>query len=123
MAMTHAFDHLRELTRLGDAELRGRFGPHAIGVLVGCSRLLRARAIAGEALTPDSFVAEARQLNAEYVAGSRALAEAIGRSADAADQRDLVKARSVLCDFLASCRAPFYRDIATARLESLGSER
>jgi hypothetical protein len=30
-----------------------------------------------------------------------------------------VKARSVLHDFLASCSAPFYRDIATARLESL----
>jgi len=122
VAMTHAFDHLRELTRLDDAELRGRFGPHAIGVLVVCSRLLRAQPIASEALTPDSFVAEARQLNAEYVAGSRALGEAIGQSSDAAHQRDLIKARRILCDFLASCRAPFYRDIATARLESLGSE-
>jgi len=120
--MTHAFDHLRELTRLDDAELRRRFGPQAIGVLVVCSRLLRSQPIAGEALTPDSFVAEARQLDAEYVAGSRALGEAIGQFADAADHRDLVKARSVLHDFLASCSAPFYRDIATARLESLGSK-
>lgn len=120
--MTHAFDHLRELTQLEDAELRGRFGPQATSVLVVCSRLLRSRPIAREALTPDSFVAEARRLNEEYVAGSRALGEALAQSADAAGHKDLVKARSVLHDFLASSSAPFYRDIATAHLESLGSK-
>ena len=120
--MTHAFVHLRELTQLDDARLRHRFGPPAIRVLVECSRLLRPQPIAGEALTPESFTAEAKHLYAEYVAGSRALGEAIGKSADAANRSDLVAARSVLRDFLASCNAPFYRDIATARLESLGSK-
>jgi hypothetical protein len=118
--VTHAFEHLRELAQLDDTRLRQRFGPQAIGVLVVCSRLLRTQPIAGAALTPESFTAEARQLYAEYVAGSRALGEAVGQSADAVNRSDLVAARNVLCDFLASCNAPFYRGIATARLESLG---
>ena len=120
--MTHAFDHLHELVQLGDTALLRRFGPQAIGVLVVCSRLLRPQPIAGDALTPESFVAEARQLYAEYVAGSRALGEAMGQSADAAHRDDLVAARGVLQSFLASCSAPFYRGIATARLEFLDSK-
>jgi len=120
--MTHAFDHLHELAQLDDVALRQRFGPQAIGVLMVCSRLLRTQPISGEALTSESFTVEVRQLYGEYVAGSRALGEAIGQSADAAKRSDLVAARSVLHDFLASCRAPFYRGIATARLESLGNK-
>ena len=120
--MTHAFDHLHELAQLDDAALRQRFGPRAIGVLVVCSRLLRTQPIAGEALTPESFTAEVKRHYAEYVTGSRALGEAMGQAADAAKRSDLAAARSVLHDFLASCNAPFYREIATARLESLGSK-
>jgi len=120
--MTHAFDHLHELVQLDDAALRRRFGPQAIGLLTVCSRLLRPQAIAGEALTPGSFVAEARQLYAEYVAGSRALGEAMGQCTEAARRSDMVAARSALQSFLASSSAPFYRGIATARLESLGSK-
>ena len=120
--MTHAFEHLRELAQLDDELLRQRFGPPAIGVLVVCSRLLRSQPIAGAALTLESFTAEAKQLYAEYIAGSRALGKAMGQAADAANRRDLVAARSILRDYLASCNAPFYRGIATARLESLGSK-
>lgn len=120
--MTHAFEHLSELALLSDAELRQRFGPQAIGVLVVCSRLLRIQPITGDVLTPESFAVEVKQLYAEYLAGSRALNEAMGRYADAANRRDLVAARSVLHDFLASCSAPFYRGIATARLESLAGK-
>ena len=120
--MTHAFMHLRELAQLDDAWLRHRFGPQAIGVLVACSRLLRPQPIAGDSLTADSFAAEVKLLYTEYIDGARALGEAIGQSADAANRNDLVAARSVLRDFLASCNASFYRDMATARLESLGSK-
>jgi hypothetical protein len=120
--MTHAFEHLRELTLLDDAGLRHRFGPHAIRLLVVCSRLLRTQPITGDALTPESFAVEVKQLYAEYVAGTRALNEAMGRCADAVNRSDLAAARGVLHDFLASCSAPFYRDIAMARLESLGSK-
>lgn len=119
--MTHAFVHLRQLAQLDDTRLRQRFGLQAIGVLVECSRLLRSQPIASESLTAESFTAEAKHLYAEYVAGSRALGEAMDQSADAASRNDLVAARSMLRDFLASCNAPFYRDIATARLESLDS--
>ena len=121
MLMTHAFEHLSELALLSDTELRQRFGPRAIGVLVVCSRLLRIRPITGDVLTPESFAVEVKQLYAEYLAGSRALNEAMGRCADAANRRDLVAARSVLHDFLASCSVPFFRGIATARLESLAN--
>lgn len=120
--MSHAFVHLRELAQLDDAWLRHRFGPQAIGVLVECSRLLRAQPIASEALTLASFMVEVKRLYAEYVAGSRALSEAMGQSTDAANRNDLVAARSVLRDFLVSCSAPFYRDIAAAHLESLCSK-
>jgi len=120
--MTHAFEHLRELALLDDAKLRHRFGPQAIGVLVVCSRLLRTQPIAGDALTPESFAVEVKQLYAEYVAGSRALNAAMGQYAEAANRSDLVAAQSVLHDFLASCNAPFYRGIATARLESRDSK-
>ena len=120
--MTHAFEHLRELALLDDAGLRHRFGPQAIGVLVVCSRLLRIQPITADALTPESFAVEVKELYAEYVAGSRALNEAMDQYTDAANRSNLIAARSVLHDFLASCNAPFYRGIATARLESLGSK-
>lgn len=83
---------------------------------------MRPQPIAGQAVTLDSFTAEVKHLYAEYVAGSRALGEAMDQSADAANRNDLGTAQNVLRDFLASCNAPFYRDIATARLESLGSK-
>jgi hypothetical protein len=120
--MTHAFDHLHELAQLDDAGLRHRFGPQAIAVLVVCSRLLRTHPIVGEALSPESFSVEVKQLYAEYVAGSRSLSEAMGQSADATNRSDLVAARNVWHDFLASCNAPFYRGVATARLDSLDSK-
>jgi hypothetical protein len=110
--MTHAFEHLRELALLDDVGLSYRFGPQAISILVVCSRLLRTQPISSDALTPESFVVEVKQLYAEYVAGSRALNEAMDQYADAAKRSDLVAAQNVLHGFLASSNA---RSIAASQ--------
>jgi hypothetical protein len=110
--MTHAFEHLRELALLDDVGLSYRFGPQAISILVVCSRLLRTQPISSDALTPESFVVEMKQLYAEYVAGSRALNEAMDQYADAAKRSDLVAAQNVLHGFLASSNA---RSIAASQ--------
>jgi hypothetical protein len=110
--MTHAFEHLRELALLDDVGLSYRFGPQAISILVVCSRLLRTQPISSHALTPESFVVEVKQLYAEYVAGSRALNEAMDQYADAAKRSDLVAAQNVLHGFLASSNA---RSIAASQ--------
>jgi hypothetical protein len=119
--VSHPFDRLREFAGLDEAALRARFGSESIGVVVACSELLRPQPLPFDSLDFAAFAREVRSLHMECISGSRALGEAIIRASAHSDANDFSAAKRVLAEFVESCQAPFYRQIAASRSQAIGT--
>ena len=117
--MPHPFDNLRSLAALDDAALLGRLDLTAVETLVACSELLENPPLTSASISAENFVREVRRVESDYRMGARVLGEAIIQSGALSDAGDRAAAQNVLAGFLASCRAPFYRRIAAARMTAI----
>lgn len=74
-------------------------------------------------VTRDNFIEFVHDMRAKLRAGSRALGDAIIMAAKHLEKGDSFAAHEVYRAFVASCRSPFYRDIALIQVQNIEDSR